>query len=211
MASINTRIAPSNAEAVRDLIGAILAVELANQFTLAQQSPVDTTIPERPTVWVERCIPFDGRTAMPAINVCISKTDFSEQTQRALAGGTMYDVDVYTGGNPDPLTGVGGDEAAMKKMSRLAFIIARILSAPVYRTLTIATGAIGGVTIVGYTVLDKETAKNALNNVVGRIQVYVRATEETIITDTPVPLLQATTLINAPNEGMYYDFIPPTP
>lgn len=205
MAVLTTLLPKRNFELIRDAIAAILATELTNQCQLGQTAG-DKYVPQITKVWLERVIAFDSRTELPTVNVNYAGVDYTLQNRQGLAGPYLYNIDIYT--NSTFTETDRGDELAMLRMERAAGMVIAILSAPAFLTLGLGAGIVGGMTIQSFNILGKDQVKDALNDVVGRIQVAVRTTETIVITDTPVPLLQATTLINEGDKGIYYDFDP---
>jgi len=127
MSVIVNGIPPQSFELVRDQIGAILTVEIENQFFKTGNYDLEDLI-----VWRERLIHFDY-TELDAINVMFAGGPFSNQDTRQTDGTYNYYVDVYVRSkardNESP------DTRAMIKLHRLMGICRAILMDARYKTL----------------------------------------------------------------------------
>lgn len=197
-AKITSQIPDQNFELIRDRIGLILGEELRNQYLL------NPNYPKVHKVWVERCLPFDSETEIPTVNVNIAKTVYDQKTSRHMAGETTFNIDVYTAA--DTQGGNAGDQLAMLLMNKIIGMIRVILSSPVNLTLQFAPGIIAGTMVEGFFIGDKSVVKDALSNVIGRIQFTVRAVEQIVYTDIPVPITNVTStlLLGESEMGMVY-------
>ena len=201
---ITTTIPPQNFELIRDQIGLILGTELKEQYLL------NNSYPNVSKVWVERFIPFDADTEIPTLNVSISKGDYGNQDMRGrMDGQTVYNIDIYT--NSPSSEGQPGDQYAMVEMNKIAGMVLYILRNPSYRTLGFTNGSIINAQSVRFFIADKLNVKDALSDVIGRIQFQVKAVETSDSFDSGNALNVATTTttLNESPLGYYYEFDTP--
>lgn len=206
MALITGIIPKQNFEIVRDKIGEILFTELHNQYLIS--SPINESLNIK-TVWVERCIIFDGSTQLPTVNVNIDKGNYTNGNRLKADGSYTFNIDIYTNA-PTTAANGPGDQYAMVTMSRIAGMIRAILSNPVYEMLALAPGIIISTKVEGFYIANKKQVPDALNDVVGRLVFTVGAIETVGIYTTGAPITEATTKVylNQSTEGFYYDFNP---
>lgn len=202
-ALITSSIPPQAFERIRDQIAVILALEMGNQYILNNAYPAISK------VCVERFIPINSDTEVPILNVNIERGEYSGQSQVKADGEYWYNIDIYTSAPTDAANGPG-DEKAMMVMSKIAGMIRAILSNPEYRLLGFAPGLVIRSTVMRFFVGDKSTVKDALCDVIGRVQLRVEAIE-TVEDSTSVAILMATTNVrmSTSNEGFYYELIIP--
>lgn len=209
-ALIGTAIPRQNFEVIRDKLAAILALELPHQHAL------DSSIPNISKVYIERYVDINSETELNAINVSISRGDFTNQTLFKADGTYTYNVDVYTSAPTTDATGPA-DQYAMVLMQRLVGVIRSIFTNPQYKSLGLTPGILIGLPVVArFFVADKSTVTDALSDVIGRLQLTIRAIE--VINDgenvSGVPLEEATTqvFLNGSTYGYYYSLntaVPP--
>jgi hypothetical protein len=131
-------IPPMTYELVRDRIAEILTAELANQVTLAEAVPVDST-PYKMTVVVEETIPYiiSQIKNQPIVNVWYDTgdilTDVSPATNQQ-QGEHFYNIDVYvsepsTDDNVNPIE--YGDVLTAKEVQERAGIIYQVIMADI--------------------------------------------------------------------------------
>lgn len=180
MAAIITTAIPAQPfEVIRDQIASILLVEHVKQYQL------NNTLPQIKRVWAERWLPFNAETEVPTINVSLKEIVYMDKNAKSKTGIYTYFVDVYTTANTTDTE--NADQAAMIKMKRLMGINSVILDSPEYRTLGFAAGLIGNTSVDKIYIGDTAKMKDALSNVVGRLEFTVKAVEQNIIVATPVP------------------------
>ncbi len=172
MAAIfQTSIPPQNFETIRNSIVAILGDEFASQFAK------DSSYPNVTKVWAERFVPINSDTETPTINVNLARGDWSNINVRSSEGTYVFNIDIYTSA-PATAEDGPGDQAAMLLMNKIAGMVRAILSHPGYKRLGMPSGVVGSLPVVERFIIgDKNTVKDALSDVVGRIQVTVKAIE----------------------------------
>lgn len=203
---LNSSIPSQKFEIIRDRIGEILAVELANQWAL------NNAYPKVQKVWIERFIPFDSTLEFPAVNVNLEKGDYENVTQRRAPGTYIYNIDVYTNAaatsNEDGSIN-WGDSAALLQMSKIAGMIRTILSSPAYQTLAFDGGFIAQKMVLRFVVATKDKIRDSLSSVIGRLQLMVIAGEDAQLqTSVPLQLANTTIKLDESDQGFYIQAIP---
>jgi hypothetical protein len=152
-------------ELIRNRIAEILVDELPSQATLAGDAQLNAR------VFVERFVQFD-LTEIPAVNVSINRTAYSEQTQRNTDGEHTFSVDVHT--SAKSTSAVRGDSLAIFRLQKLLGVVRGILEDSRYKTLGFAPPFIESrkVTSIEYA---QPTEGDGTSTVVGRITFVVRA------------------------------------
>lgn len=128
--------APDNIEVIRDQIGALLALDLANQYALAKEAKDPNAADYDVRVFVENDSPWqyvDEQTPeanpFPCVNVSIEST--GQQKGTASVGkqvmSAQFYVDVYATGNTDSVEDMGAK--ASLKAWKTARIVRHILRA----------------------------------------------------------------------------------
>jgi hypothetical protein len=186
-AKITALIPAQRYETVRDRIGTILALELANQFTLSDDEEVLNAI-----VWSERVVPFDA-TDMPCVNVMLGQGDYSNKHQGQVDGTYVYYIDCYTAAPNDDT--VMGDKRAALDVQRLGGVIRAILENPIYKTLDFAAPLITAVAINSLAMAVPQNVKDATNAQQLRLELQVTVPEITALTDPALLAGNDTTVI----------------
>lgn len=168
-ALITALIAAQSFELVRDKVGAILALELANQVTLGGDDVLGAE------VWKERIIPFD-KTELPAINVTVMEGNYDGQTVKQADG--TYTILIDGEVNAKSTSANDGDKLAMLKCQKLMGCIRAIIQDPQYRTLGYAQGFVMSRQITKIAFGNKYQG-DALNTVMGRLMLTVKVPETT--------------------------------
>lgn len=198
-------IPPQNFEVLRNQIGAVIALEMAAQYAR------DNTYPNIAAVDVERFISYDANTELPRINVSVQSVTFSGKSNQKQDGIAIYNIDIYTTSNST--AGSEGDKASMILMSKIAGMVRAILNFPGltpsgYTNLGLPNGSIGKTSVDSFTILDKAAVKDALSNVVGRLQFSAYYIEPNVL-DSPqyyVNELTATIHMKDSAYGFFYDY-----
>jgi hypothetical protein len=206
MALINGIIPQQNFELIRDRIGAILALELANQYDL------DNTFPLPQSIDIERFIPYDADQEFPAINVNFWKGEYSNTTQIKTEGTYYFNVDCYA---DSPTIGTNrGDNLSSAKLQRIMGACRAILKNPVYLTLGFqpnvnGISVIGRCEVQGMYVANKSIVPDALNETVGRVIVKILALETVNLIDSANFAQEVTTSlkINNSTKGYFFDLM----
>ena len=201
MALINKLIPSQNYELIRDRIGAILSLELANQFVL------DSTFPVPNTIDIERFIWYNADTEFPAVNVNFWKGEYENKTVQKVEGTYYFNIDCYA---DSPATDTSrGDRLANIKLQRLMGAIRAILMNPEYTTLGFVPDVIGRVEIQGIYVSNKSVITDALNETIGRIIIKLLVLENAVLSDSSnwANEITASVKINNTERGMYFDLV----
>lgn len=179
MSVITTVIQPQAFERVRDQIGAILKVEITNQFFRGG----DYLFADA-EVWRERLIHFD-HTELPAVNVMFAGGPFSNQDAKQTEGTYNYYVDCYTKAKAS--ADAMPDILAMVKLHRLMGVCRAILMDARYITLGFQAPFISNRNIQQMVIGDP-SKMDATTSVFGRLVVSVRMRE--IVDLKTVPIIQ---------------------
>ncbi|PXX26277.1 hypothetical protein C7967_11539 [Thalassospira sp. 11-3] len=168
MAAIITEIIPQQGfELVGERIGAVLALELANQKALQ-------SLPDGLEVFRERITPYD-KSEDVMVNVLLNNITFSNFTESNAEGGTVYYVDIYTTGIASP--GKTGGQTAAALLQRYLGMARYILQSTKYKTLDFAPGTIAGTYVENIQIYDIEDNQDAANVKMGRLTFRVRIYE----------------------------------
>lgn len=162
-------IQPQAYELIRERIGAILADEILNQYTLTSNADINAE------VWVERKTPFD-KTDFPAVNVVFPNGTFDNKNARSVDGTYTFNIDVYTSSKNS--SSKQGDKFASTTAQKILGICRAILENPVYRTLDFAAPFICNTHVSSITLPDM-SGNDADNTAMGRLVFSVRAAETT--------------------------------
>lgn len=118
---------PDNIECIRDQIGAILAVEVDNQYKLAKEKEDPNARDYKIGVYVENDDPLQfvdaGKNPFPLVNITLAsaeKSSGSSSVNKHIMSATFL-VDVYATGNTD------GDADAGMRATKKAWKTARIV------------------------------------------------------------------------------------
>jgi hypothetical protein len=166
MSKITSVIGPQNFEAIRDVIGVVLADELANQNIL-QPNPLLLA-----NVYVERGITFD-KTELPAINISMNNADYDTKFRTESSGEVKYYIEVET--NKAHSSQKQGDEQSALDTEFLAGKIRAILEHPAYAFLN-NQGIVMG-TKISSIQIGKMQQQDAQHTTVARLQFDVRMIE----------------------------------
>lgn len=185
MALITTLIPEQNFEQVRDRIGAILALELPNQYTLGDD---DANAPQK--VWVERFIGF-GKEELPAVNVCLEKGTFVSHTVKQTDGEYIFNIDCYQ--SSATIGEDSGDQLATIKLQKLLGLCRAILEQPEYGTLGFAAPSIMRREMETMQIAPQPT-QEAINRVMGRLTFRVKVAESAVLKTGEAFAKQLTTI-----------------
>ena len=195
-AIITTAIEESSFEKVRDRVAQILSLELPVQEYLS-----GFELPGK--AWLERVVPFDEATELPAVNVSIASMDFSGQTVRQSDNTIQINIDLYT--QAESTNDEYADKEAAIKMHRLARFVRGILEHTAYKTLGFAPPFIMNRHIVsfGYVKYDEQDASSGF---FGRLILSVKVAEVNGVLP-PVSINQSLTEVklNTSDKGYYYE------
>lgn len=204
-AIINTKIPASSFEVIRTMIAAVLGIELRKQYEL------DSTIPNIGTnVFVERFITINSETEIPAINISIANATYDNETHLKAEETITYNIDIYTSAPTSEATGPG-DQYAMAQMTRLVGIVRNILAYSGYYevgNILLLDSMIQESQITKFFIADKSAIKDALSDVVGRMQFRVITTENNVVSDQNASLAESFTTIklSESDNGFYFDY-----
>lgn len=133
MAKITNVIPISKIEIIRDRIGAILAAEINNQYSLTNDTDLNLL------VWQERAVAFDT-TELPAINIYFDSASEIEKTLKLSKYQLKYNIEILA--NSTSTSSGDGDKLAALKVHKIIRIIRYILEHPYYLTLDFSRGSI---------------------------------------------------------------------
>lgn len=197
MSLINGIIPQQSFELVRDRIGQILALEIANQFTLTSNSDFDLD------VWVERFVPFD-KEELPTINVSLATGGFTGHTQKSTDGTYTYFIDVFT--KAISTDDEKGDQMASVKLQRLLGMCRAILENPRYKTLGFDPPSIFNRHCESISIAEPGK-QDATSSVMGRLAFSVKVLETVELID-PVLIGRSDTRVKLyeTDKGYFYAF-----
>lgn len=211
MAVIPDRLPASSLEIVRDQIGTILALEIAEQATL--NMGVDDTLSAlltRTTVFAERFEPF-ADNEFPAIAFYFFNGSFDNKFQHSKRGTYHYYLDLFTSSKSN--ANQSSSQVASVNAHRIAMIIHDILEDPRYLTLGLPTSPspiIQGTNVINIKRTEEENTASALGTMMYRIIFEVRVTENTqTITGVPLVGQDTTVRIDQTNLGYQYSYQAP--
>ena len=177
---------PDNIEYIRDQIGAILSVELANQFALAQEAADPNARDYNITVYIENDDPLQyvdgGVNPFPLVNLTLvgsEKTSGSTNFNKHRMSATFL-LDVYATGNAE-----SGEDAGMRaslKAWKTARIVRNILCAENYAYLKMR-GIVDGRDIVKFEAGNPANANAAVKVKIVRITLNVDYIEGVAISE----------------------------
>ncbi len=177
---------PDNIEYIRGQIGAILSVELANQYALAQEENDPAARDYNIGVYIENDAPLQyvdaGKNPFPLVNVTLASTqkDSGSSSINKHCMSATFLVDVYAAGNTD-----SGEDAGMKaslKAWKSARIVRNILCAENYAYFKMR-GIVAGRDIVKFEAGNPANGNSAINVKIVRITLNVDYTEGVAISE----------------------------
>lgn len=173
-AVINYKIPSRNWELIRDKIGAILFVELDNQYTnyYTQEANIDS-------VTVEKTNPED-HIEFSTVNVSLAENNFDNDHQGTADGSNMYTIDCYV--KYKTRKDQPGDKYAQYKLQRLLGLVWGILKDPRYKTLGYTVPFIKSTKVIKNE-LRAPSAADAANSAMGRVLFKVDAVENVELMD----------------------------
>jgi len=174
MAELNAIIPQQNFELVRVRIGQILALEIANQFTLHNDAKLNAT------VFDDIAIPVDI-SYCPAIVVSYSRTDFDNQDVRNTDGANTYNIDVFV--TAETTQAERGDIKAKRILYRLLGMCRAILENPAYIRLGFSAPSIGNRRVESILINQDAQSGDAKTVAHGRIVFNVRVPEDVQLKD----------------------------
>ena len=152
MALINEIIPRQGFEIVRDMIGAILKLELENQKSLQP-----AVLTEDINVYSERSTPVENAEEL-TINVLLSSANYSGMTQKDTMGRTIYFIDIYASASADHEE--RGDLRSAKRLHKYLGLCRSIFQYSEYKTLSLTPGSIGGTSVDDFGVADPDLTRN---------------------------------------------------
>lgn len=174
-AVITSAIPEQGFERVRDLIGAILLVELTNQQTLK-------SLTEELNIYTEKSTPSDSSDELEIV-VTLANAEYGEMTQRDAQGKTIYFIDIYTSAETVPANGstpaTPGGYISGKRLHQYVGLCMYIFRAPYYRFMGLPLGLIGGTYIESFMLEDPHAKEDTDFTRFGRIKLAVRIQENT--------------------------------
>lgn len=199
-AKINYAILESNAELVRNAVGAILKVELDSQYTnhYNEESQVEA-------FGIERTNPLDF-TETSYINVSLDNSAFIDKNY---GGAVTAEVKIYITAMTRSKSGPGyrGDEKSRRKCIRLLNMCRFILDDPQYKTVDFEPGFVNTVGCQSFEMTDAEKYDSTLMSM-GQLVFSAVLTENNRLLDG-VPLMQSITSVKIEytDQGLLYAYI----
>lgn len=197
MVSLITGIIPkSGYEICRDLIGAILLVELTAQKT-RQGSDFPETIAGQ--ISVESLIPTDSVNQI-SINIVSDSATYGAMTQSEAQGNNKWFIDIHT-------SGISSADSAFRRDKFLGMCMYIFRSAQ-YRTLGIplTTGLVGGVYVESFATQDPHKKEDTDYTTFARIQLAVRI-QEGAQAWASIPLMINNTVVSLEMSDKGYIFV----
>lgn len=178
LAKINAPIPKQSFERIRDRVGKILFVELANQAILHNNPELGAT------VYVERTRPVD-RTEAPLISVAMFRMQASERTHQHTKQSITYYIDVYTKGaysSVRPGYQNGGDSLGIIRGAEICGKVRAILESNQYKRLGFDTAknVVNNHRLDSITPTEPEDVKDAESLVLHRIEYVVDSVDESV-------------------------------
>lgn len=188
-------------EIVRDMIGAILKIEIENQKTLSnQQNP--NSFQEDVRIFQERLSPI-GESDEVVINVQLSSANYSGLTRKDTQGATIFFVDIYTTGKETDDT--SGDIISSSRLHKFLGLCRYIISHTEYKTLTLQPGVIAGVTVDGFNILEPSLKEDSLFFRMGRLTISYKIQEnQSMPLGNPLTASGTTVRLQETNLGYEY-------
>lgn len=199
-AKINYAIPESNAELVRNAVGAILKLELDNQYANHYN---DESFVE--AFGIERTNPVD-LIEMSYINVSLDTSSFLD---KIYGGAVTAEVKILITGMVRSKSGqeFRGDEKSRRKCIRLLNMCRFILDDPQYKTVDFAPGFVNTVGCQSIEMIDPEKYDSTLMSI-GQLTFSAVLTENNRLLDG-VPLMQSITNVRIEDTeyGLLYAYI----
>ena len=170
-AKLKEIIPPQKYEIIRDLIGVILAEEMAEQFSLVG-APNNKYI--NPPIFQERIVPFSHAEGQ-IINVKFAGGEYQTKSRVEQDGTYTYFIDVYISAQTEGES--PADNLANVRLQRTLGIIRAILENPVYDTLGLERPSITRSSITNINMADPEGKHDATTSIQGRATFSVEAPE----------------------------------
>lgn len=185
-AAITEIITAAGFELVRDALGAMLALEIANQQELQE-------LTDPLNFYQERMIPFDAASEQLMFNLSMEGADNSNFTQLSREGKTNYYIEIFAAGKQTPASAgqaeIQGSFDAAKRLHKYLGLCCYILSSPKTKALGFAPGLIAGSYVESIKTAPAEHNKEDTNYTrMGQITFSVRI-QETQQGFTPSSLL----------------------
>lgn len=190
MSLISTEIPKQGFEVVRDLIPALLKIELENQKIIKN-------LQEEINVFSARSTPFQQSEVM-MINVLVDSADYSSTGEKSTQGRTNFFIDIYSSGkeNEDE----DGAYVSIKRRDLYLGMIRYILQDHHYKTLGLPPGLIMGTYVDGFENFEPNNNQDASFVKMSRLSFSVRILEDqslwngieinTIFTDVKLDLTE---------------------
>ena len=171
---INGIIPAQNFKVVRDKIGAIIALEFANQYTLTSDPDYHLSTS------IGRSTPID-HSEMPFINILTGAMSLDSQDLGASDNTVTYYLDFYAKAKAtsDNLADINAETILLKLIGTGR----AILENPIYKTLDFAAGTIMNRHVTNIDVRDPQNLKDSVVTMSGRLTFVVRMIETTQLLD----------------------------
>jgi len=188
-----SKIPESNLEKVRDLIGALLAIEFTHQNTIDPDDIISVKF------FTERRVSVD-HTECPAVSISFDKVEYGGKYMDGVTGEYIYLINVFA---VSPTTdSATGDYLASKQVHRIMRMIRTILESPGYETLGIAPPFIGRTAVTGMNMHMGEVLDN-LHTAYGTIMFSVTMPEGVVYSSEAYVLTDNYTRVKLSNTEGY--------
>ena len=170
MSAIITEEIPRQAfEHITERIGAILLLEITNQFFIKE---IDTPF----EVYVDRIEPIDKSEDI-VINVSLGSVTYDNQNEFSSAGSNNFYIDVYCNAQETSTKTASTD--ARLKLHQVCGIVRYILSSPKYKFLNYDVGVVSGTYVQSINFDDNFPKEDGSMFRMARLNFLVRADEFT--------------------------------
>lgn len=198
MSKIDGIIPSQNYENVRDQIGAILYLELQNQYVLTSNDLFNCD------VYNSKTNPFD-KIDTPLINVSFGGVGYGDKWQGGVVGENTFNIDIYTSAKSSD--GINGDEQAVKLNHELIGKCRAILENPVYRQLDLAPNTINRTKVESISEIAVDT-NDTSNNVVSRLALKATFNESAqLIEGELIESALSQIKLSLTDKGYRYEFV----
>lgn len=199
-ALITYEITEQNFELIRNTIGSILALELAEQFSITGNSLFDVK------VFAERALPVEPDEGI-VVNVLFNQVPYDTKTHTNRTGNNEYFIDVHVSGK-DKAGGDRGDVRARKNLAKLLGVIANILESGEYLQLGLTPGIMVHKAVSNIAIAEPENNQDTLHIAWGRVVFTVRANENVKkLEGTPSEKSTSTVKLNETEKGYKFEIV----
>jgi len=204
-AKINGIIPPASFERIRDALGAVLLLELANQKAL------DPTFDAPDKVWLERIDPPNVPTELPYVNIRFQGGQYDEKSREITQVHGLYTYNIELSTRAKTTAVKAGDQIATVDIHRLIRAIRAILANQAYIRLGFAPPFNKQAYVNKVEVYQAQQWQDATNEVTAMIEYCIEVPEINIVTNKGGICSEVMTevRINNTDIGYFLDVIEP--